>query len=70
MKIIKNKTIHITDFLDIQLKNFEGIPTKLYITLEDLADLKEYLGLNFLDELGYKNLISLEQVLKLFFKTS
>lgn len=51
MKTIENKTIHITDFLDIQLKKFKGIPTKLYITLEDLADLKEYLSLDFLDEL-------------------
>lgn len=71
MKIIKNKTIHITDFLDIQLKNFEGIPTKLYITLEDLADLKEYLGLNFLDELNvYHNckIITNEKIKETKFK--
>lgn len=54
MKLINNNTeqIHITDYLDIKFKELKETPTKLYITLEDLADLKEYLELSFLDELN------------------
>lgn len=71
MKTIDNKTIHITDFLDIKLKELKETPTKLYITLEDLADLKEYLGLDFLNELNvYHNckIITNERIKKTEFK--
>lgn len=48
--------IHIIDYLDTRLKEFKINPTILYITLEHLAELKEYLGLDFLDELKvYRN---------------
>lgn len=55
MKTLNNRTIHITDYLELKLKEFkyeEKIkPKQLFITPEDLADLKEYLGLEYLDEL-------------------
>jgi hypothetical protein len=47
--------IHITDELDrnlIEFRNRESKdPKNLHITTEDLADLKEHLDLDFMDEL-------------------
>ncbi len=55
MKTLNNRTIHITDYLELKLKEFKHEkkvePKQLFITPEDLADLKEYLGLEYLDEL-------------------
>lgn len=48
--------IHITDSLDKLLKNFKELhnkePVKLYLTINDFTELKEYLNLDFLEELG------------------
>ena len=55
MKTLNNRTIHITDYLELKLKEFKHEkkvePRLLFMTPEDIADLKEYLGLDFLDEL-------------------
>lgn len=70
MKIVK-KRIHISDFLDEQIKKLNKSPSILYITLEDLAELKEYLGLDFLDELNvYHNckIITNEKIKETIFK--
>jgi hypothetical protein len=46
---------HIVDYLEKLLREFKNIhenyPTKLYLTVNDLTELKEYLNLDFLEEL-------------------
>lgn len=46
---------HIVDYLDNLLKDFKNLhnksPVKLYLTINDLAELKEHLNLDFLEEL-------------------
>lgn len=46
--------IHIIDQLDKLLKEYTKIynkePTKLYMTINDLTELKEHLNLDYLDE--------------------
>lgn len=58
--------IHIVDYLDNLLKDFKNLhnkePVKLYLTINDLTELKEHLNLDFLEELdkwhGYKIRVS------------